>query len=365
MSALWRYANPVKITFGDGALASLGSFLQGRRWCLVSYDEPFFNALTQQLRDLVGAPDLVIDEVSTHPDLAALEHMCGNFGVAGRTVEAVVAVGGGSVMDAAKVLAVARGDFQRIRRLLTNGDALEEPAPLPIIAVPTTAGTGSEVTPWATIWDTDASKKYSLSLPGLFPEHAVVDPTLTLALPHSVTVSTGLDALSHALESIWNRNANSVSTAIAVAAANEILDCLPALASDLSNLSLRRRMAKASLLSGLAFSNTRTALAHSLSYGITLAHNVPHGIACSFTLPFVMRMASGHDLRCDAALRAIFGPDLEEGALRLQGFIESLGVSTRHGDYGVSDSEWTGLLTDALSGERGRNFIDQRAVTAQ
>src|SRR3546814_14575712 len=111
----------------------------------------------------------------------------------------------------------------------------------PIIAVPTTAGTGSEVTCWATVWDSGAQRKYSLARPALYPEHAVVDPLLMLGKPHQLTVSTGLDALSHALESLWHISANPISAAFAVSAAREILAVLPPLGGGPGSGSLRGR----------------------------------------------------------------------------------------------------------------------------
>ena len=110
-----------------------------------------------------------------------------------------------------------------------------------------------------------------------------------LGKSRELTISTGLDTLSHALESIWNVNANPVSANHAVLAARDVMDALPKLAEDLGNIDLRSRMARASLMAGLAFSNTKTAIAHSLSYPITLQHDVPHGIACSFSLPIIIK----------------------------------------------------------------------------
>ncbi len=154
--------------------------------------------------------------------------------------------------------------------------------------------------------------------------------------------------------------ANPVSSNHAVFAAREIIDCLPHLADDLGNVELRTRMARASLFAGLAFSNTKTALAHSLSYFLTLHHGVVHGIACSFSLPAVMRSVIGVDAECDAALRRIFGADLARGADALAALLNRLGVATRATDYGVTRGEWIGAIDAALLGERGRNFIGER-----
>jgi alcohol dehydrogenase class IV len=143
-----------------------------------------------------------------------------------------------------------------------------------LIAVPTTAGTGSEVTPWATIWDAADGRKYSLHRPWTWPQAAIIDPGLMLSLPPGATLASGLDALSHALEAIWNVNRNPVSASLAAAAARDIVMTLPALMRHPDDLPLRERMAVAALQAGLAFSNTKTALAHSLSYDITLQHGV-------------------------------------------------------------------------------------------
>ena len=109
-----------------------------------------------------------------------------------------------------------------------------------------------------------------------------------------------------------------------------------------------------------AFSNTKTALAHALSYPITLDHGVPHGIACSFSLPLVMRAAIGVDADCDAALQTIFGPDLEAGAAHLSDFLAGLGVSVDPADHGVAAQEWRGIVGRAFSGERGKNYVGTR-----
>jgi phosphonate metabolism-associated iron-containing alcohol dehydrogenase len=177
-----------------------------------------------------------------------------------------------------------------------------------------------------------------------------------------VTVSTGLDALSHALESIWNVNANPISDTFAEAAIEEVFLCLPGLRHNLGNKELRSRMALAALKAGMAFSNTKTALAHSISYEMTLRHGLPHGIACSFSLPFVLGLAWGRDRERDRVLQRIFGPDLGNAQAQLQNFLRSLEVKTEFSDYGVSDTEAREMVEYALQGARGKNFIGANAA---
>src|SRR5262249_51067029 len=152
--------------------------------------------------------------------------------------EVIIALGGGSTIDTAKALMVGTRGRAFDELLAATGDstASTRHKTKTLIAIPTTAGTGSEVTPWATIWDQKAKVKHSLHRADTWPTIAIVDPALTVSLPASVTLQSGLDALSHALESIWNRNANPISDTFAVAAVHEILAALPLLMRDLGNI---------------------------------------------------------------------------------------------------------------------------------
>ncbi|NWJ25518.1 iron-containing alcohol dehydrogenase PsrA [Rhizobium sp. RM] len=357
----WTYSNPVKIIFGAGALAEARKAVGDRAYCLLTYnDHPFFDELVARISQELGEPAVIVRDVEPNPSFDGLRAACWSFGAATRTPEVILAIGGGSVIDTAKVLSAGGRDFSRVQNFLEGHTGADTLLDLPIIAVPTTAGTGSEVTCWATVWDTAAKKKYSLADARYYPQYAILDPELTLGVPRALALSTGLDALSHALESIWNVNANPVSASHAVSAAREIIDVLPLLVDNLGDIGLRERMMRASLSAGLAFSNTKTALAHSLSYYLTLHHGTVHGIACSFSLPAIMRSVMGHDADCDAALRRIFGDDLSAGADALEAFLHRLGVSTMATDYGVTRENWLRAIDDALLGERGRNFIGSR-----
>jgi alcohol dehydrogenase len=364
---MWSFHNPVRLSFGTGCFEGIGEALTGRSYALVTYPDPYFGELAERVAALNGAPCLFIDNVIPNPDFAELAGLCDRLGALSRPPEVLLALGGGSVIDTAKVLAASNGDFDLVRRHLVKGESSIASGILPIIAVPTTAGTGSEVTCWATVWDASTGVKYSLARDELYPELAIVDPLLMCCMPRSLTTSTALDALSHALESIWNVNANPISTNYAVTAAREILSYLPNLLDDLTDLELRTRIAKAALMAGLAFSNTKTALAHSLSYPITLRHGVPHGLACSFSLPMVLRGVLGADAECDAALQSIFGLDLEAGAENLSAFLRTIGAPACGTDLGIAQDEIRALLIDAFAGVRGRNFIGsrERVVAAQ
>ena len=354
------YRNPVSIHCGRGSLERLPAILAGRRVVVVTFPEARALGLVARLEALLkDALVAVIDDVRPNPDVAQLAGLYNRFWQSDAACDAIVAVGGGSAIDTAKALMVgtASGQFDELVGLLATGKPFVPTRVKPLIAVPTTAGTGSEVTPWATIWDAANQKKYSLHLEATWPEAAIVDPGLMLSVPAGTTVSTGLDALSHALESVWNVNANPVSDTFAVSAVRDIFECLPALVADLGNIELRERMALAALKAGLAFSNTKTALAHSISYEMTLRHGLAHGIACSFTLPLVLEKAWARSADRDRTLQQLFGPDLQAGTRRLRDFLQSLGVKTEFADYGVADGEAAAMIARAMDGARGKNFI--------
>jgi len=241
----------------------------------------------------------IVDTVGPNPELDDLQE------TAQRSqetyVDVIVAVGGGSVIDTAKavgtILATTRrtGEAFFLRKHLESDGSALNGTGIPVVAVPTTAGTGSEVTPFATVWDSVNRRKYSLTGLQLFPEVALLDPLLSTSLPRDITITSGLDAISHAFEAIWNRNATPMTTLYATQALKLAMPVLERVICDPDNVCLRAEMLQASMLAGLAISNTKTALAHSMSYPITMHYGVPHGLACSFTLPAILRLNSEVD----------------------------------------------------------------------
>ncbi|MES2102915.1 MAG: iron-containing alcohol dehydrogenase PsrA [Pseudomonadota bacterium] len=362
-----RFFNPVATHFGPGSLAELPRIVNGAKVVVVTFPEARSLGLVKRLEDMLGDRLVdVIENVQPNPDVSQLAEIYNRFWRDEHACDTVVALGGGSAIDTAKALVVGTegGNFDELLALLADGKPFTPRRTKTLIAIPTTAGTGSEVTPWATIWDAGKQKKYSLHLDCTWPKAAIVDPELMLTLPRAITISTGLDALSHALESIWNVNANPISDAFAIAAIHEIMACLPLLAKELDNRALRSSMALAAMKAGLAFSNTKTALAHSISYEMTLRYGLPHGIACSFTLPLVLGMAWGEHPDRDAALQRVFGTDRNTAVDRLRDFLHQLEVRTEFSDYGVSAQEAREMVQHAMQGARGKNFIGTQTSVA-
>lgn len=356
----YKFHNPVATVFGRNAAEALPSLVGDRKVMLLTFPEADAIGLTRRITKILGKSVVGIEDgTEPNPDVIGIARLYKRFWSDYRRSDVIIAMGGGSTLDTAKNLMVgtASGEYAELLDHLVSGSPFTPSQSKPLIAIPTTAGTGSEVTPWASVWDHATKKKYSLHLKETWAEAAVVDPELMLTLPASVTLQSGLDALSHALESIWNVNANPVSDTFAVSAAREMMAVLPDLMEDLGNITLRTNASLSALKAGLAFSNTKTALAHSISYDMTLRHGLPHGIACSFTLPMVLKLATGRNAERDKILQQIFPYGLDEAPTHLSRFLESLGVSTAFEDYGVSDTESREMIADALNGTRGKNFI--------
>ncbi len=344
-----QFSFPVTVRFGSGVAGEISQRIGSRRAALVL--SPHFEPTLSALKSYIGCVNATaIYAPTNNPNIADLQRVMPAWSAIAPSIDVVVAVGGGSTIDFAKALAVSGGDIDALLGNLMGGPATAI-VHKSLIAVPTTAGTGSEVTPWATIWDPTHQKKYSLHDSRCWAEAAYVDAVLLDSCPHNVALASGLDALSHALESIWNHNANPVSDALALDAARGLVEALPKWlqARDFKS---RDIVSRSALLAGMAFSQTKTALAHALSYDITMKQGTPHGIACSFSLPEVWRRAVNSSPQRMELLAPLFGTLSHEP---LEAFLHSLGVETNFSHYGIHDVE--AAIRAQLGSVRGGNFI--------
>lgn len=289
---LWSHYNPVRIIAGQNALNELPFLLPNNHsnWLLVTSEGFTRRGMTARIQALADSVKLLIcDHITPNPELDVIEKHIHRFRQ--KHIQGIIALGGGSVLDAAKMLSVTLVSKHEnpLTRALREDQAQNWQQKLPMIAIPTTSGTGAEVTSFATVWDQTSHKKYSVTGTLVYPDTALLDPILTLTLPHDETLYTGLDVISHALESLWNKNKTPVSKAWAWHALELAIEALPFVLNEPNNLVQREKMQQASLLAGLAISQTRTAIAHSISYPLTSHYGVPHGLACSFTLPNILR----------------------------------------------------------------------------
>lgn len=206
-------------------------------------------------------------------------------------VKRLVCVGGGSAIDMGKALCAVSGmgngalrDYEALCRAIAGKEYAGAEKTMELIAVPTTAGTGADVTQWATVWDMRGMRKLSVDRSDLAPDLSLTVPAFTADMPPRLTLSTGLDALAQAMEAFWAKAGNPLSQALALEAAEYIRTYLPLVLNEPRNVAYRGGMCMGALLSALAFSKTRTTACHSISYPLTMYHGVPHGLAVAVTL---------------------------------------------------------------------------------
>jgi alcohol dehydrogenase len=201
--------------------------------------------------------------------------------------ELVIGLGGGSPIDAAKAVGALMTNPGPIQDYL-RGAVLKNPPP-PLIAIPTTSGTGSEVTQFSVVTDTERSFKAGIGSPLLIPKVALVDPLLMESMPPSLAAATGMDALTHAVETFVSVNSQPFSDALALHAIRLIGAFLRPSVANGANLEARSQMAMASTLAGVAFSNAGVGLVHAMAHPLGGRFDVPHGVANAILLPLVMR----------------------------------------------------------------------------
>ena len=267
----WEYRNPVRIHSGVGSICELPNLLPAAGEVLLVTSAGWIKRKPfDQVCKLIGNDRLrVYSDVKPNPELQSLDLAITSMSRVAPV--AVVGLGGGSVLDAAKVLAAGFSCSVKnpLHSIFREGLAHTWRTDIPVIAIPTTAGTGSEVTPYATVWDSKTERKFSVSGDAIFPVHALLDGNLTASLPQKTTLNTALDATSHALESLWNVNRSPVSQAFASQALSLLRANLPKVLVSPGDVATRTRLLEASALAGLAISQTKTALAHSVSYPLT------------------------------------------------------------------------------------------------
>jgi alcohol dehydrogenase len=269
-------------------------------------------------------------------------------------IELVIGIGGGSSMDIAKLVAVLAHGSQSLNSMYGLDKVLSKG--LPLIQIPTTAGTGSEVTPIAIV-TTGATSKMGVVSHQLYADIAILDAKLTLGLPPKITAATGIDAMVHAIEAYTTRHKkNPISDMLAKQALSLLWTNIERACTDGNNIEARQAMLLGAMLAGQSFANAPCAGVHALAYPIGGIFHVPHGLSNSLVLPHVLRFNSSSAVTQYAELAHIIAP-AEQGSAkqRTEALIHAfealalrLGIGTRLRDVGIADKDITQLASEAM-----------------
>lgn len=334
----FEFATANRIIFGAGKLNGLGDQLNGRAKRLLLVCGNSSDAI-QRVREILFAQGIPLDEFHVHGEPTvdtasegvrlALEH----------GADMVIGVGGGSVLDAGKaiaVLATNHGDVFDYLEVVGKGQPLTN-APLPYIAIPTTAGTGSEVTRNAVLESPAHGLKISLRSPSMLPSIALVDPELTYSLPPAVTASSGLDALTQLIEPFVSVKANLIVDAICREGIRHAASSLRGAYHNGADTSAREGMALASLFGGMALANAALGAVHGFAGPLGGMLHAPHGELCARLLPLVM----------EANIKALHSRQSENAAI--QRYVEIAQIVTGDKNADAQDGvKWVGDLVEEL-----------------
>ncbi|BDG60176.1 iron-containing alcohol dehydrogenase [Caldinitratiruptor microaerophilus] len=370
---IFPFQIPTRLTIGPGAVSSLGEQVAAvARRALIVTDPGLVRAgvveKVQASLSAAGVNYAVFDQVEENPSDSTCEkaaELCRAEGC-----QAVVGVGGGSSMDTAKVVAALMGNPGKRPQDFEGREQVERDG-LPTFMVPTTAGTGSEVTFIAVITDTRRTFKMTLYSRRLAPTAAVLDPLLTLSKPPGLTAATGMDALTHAIESYTNRSYNPISDALSVRAIEMIGRHLRTAVVQGSDVEARHEMLLASLMAGMAFNFTRLGLVHAMSHPLGAHFGIAHGVANAVLLPAIMEFNLFGCIERTAHIARLLGEDTaglspvaaaRRGVEAVRALARDVGIPERLGPLGVTADRIPAMAEDAM--KSGNIPVNPRQVTA-
>jgi alcohol dehydrogenase class IV len=369
-------AGPVtEVVFGDGALDRLPDLHRRagvRRVFLVVSRGTLDRGLPTSFPELFrGVDTRIFSDFEPVPKLGDLQKSLRH--ARAYDAQAIVAIGGGTAMDIAKATALlVSQDDAAPEAFLSGQRAITAPRRQLLVLIPTTSGTGSELTQFAVVYI--GKQKFSLDHPYAAADHALIDPRLTWSMPPALAAVTGFDALSQAIESYWSVKSTEMSRAYAADAIKLILVNLPLACLDPTPMA-RERMCLAAMRAGQAINITRTTAAHAVSYPLTALYGIPHGHACALTLPHFLGYnalvgeADVLDPRGEDHVRTSVREILnllgaatpEAGRRALTALMTSVGLKTRLSAFRIGEPEIAGIVAGSFNRERLAN--NPRRVT--
>lgn len=362
MENAFQFSIPTQVNYKPDAIKDLGAILAEftvQKVLLVTDPGITKAGFVEPIEEILEKAEVayrVFNDVEPNPSVETVEKGVSIY--QDFEFQGVIALGGGSPMDTAKAIAVRVTNDEEIP--FFEGIDKFKNDPLPIIAIPTTAGTGSEVTPFSVI--TNRQQKYKLTIISsrIIPKVAILDPNLIANLPRSIAASTGLDALTHAIEAYTSLFGSSYSDAFAEKAIDLIGKFLRRFVANRKNVEAAGSMLIASLFAGLAFAHARLGNAHAMAHPLGGFFNVPHGVANAILLPYVMeynRMATPEKFERIAELLGE-NPTAEGAVVAVKKLNQDLGIPHKLSEVGVKSEAIEAMTADAM--KSGNVFANPR-----
>jgi alcohol dehydrogenase class IV len=344
LARLHMFHLPKKVIFGLDAVKELGAEASalGSRCLLITDRGIIGSGLLERVKGPLSSANVEIvlfDRIAGEPTIKDTEEI---FTFArSESFDFVVGLGGGSVLDMAKVASIAATNPGSVKDYL--GINLVRKPGKPKILIPTTAGTSAEVTVNAVVAIPEEETKSAIVTPYNLADVAIIDPALTLTLPQKITVSSGLDVLSHAVEALMSTGSNPITDTLAYEAIELVSKNLRLAYAQPDNINARYCMSLASLSAGIAFSNAGVCIGHGAAYTFAVTHSVPHGLSCGLALPYVMEYNA---IACPDKLSKVYEiiggesglsliEDARRAALAVKSLLTDLGAPLTLKDVGV------------------------------
>ncbi len=358
MEMYYTVQQPKRVVFGSGIAHKIGAEAKmlGAKRALIVTDKTMEERglcakVEEPLREVLEVD--IFDKVTSEPTLSTADEVV-TASTSGANYDLIVGIGGGSVLDMAKVASAAAANPGQEASAFLGANKITNPG-VPKILIPTTAGTGSEATPFALV--IAEGKKKAIASPYNLADVVFIDASFTATMPPRVTAFTGMDALSHAIEAFLSRGANPLTDSFALEAMRKISNNLEQVFSHGDDLNARMEMSLAAMLAGIAFGNAGVIAGHAIAHSFGARYKVPHGLSAALTLPHIMEYnAPVAGERMKAMAMALVGEGGAEAASKVvahvRGMIERLELPARLSQLGVPKEDLP-ELAEAVVQEKG------------
>lgn len=349
----WQYTQPVDVIFGNGKFSDIYQLLPGSKGILITSKSFMRNGIAEKLQTYAKGKIMhIFCDVTPNPDIKECKTCIAQ--IKEQKFDFIVALGGGSVIDFAKIISVMSATGKDVEDWYANKADIPT-CSIPLIAIPTTAGTGSELTCVAVISDHQTNMKRPLVAKSFYPVTALIDPELTYTVPQHLTACAGFDVLCHAIEAYWSKHHQPICDALAIYALKLVLKYLKRAWINGKDSIAREKMAEASVIAGMAFTLPKTTAPHACSYPLTNHLGIAHGEACALTIDYFIKINYEHG--CDRVLelsKELGFHDVEEFARRIKQLKQDLQLLDDLKKFTVTDK----LLKELIKGSQNPNMLN-------